>query len=116
MLLRDRLLLLLPNADGADQIVSLILESFRNVAPISDTEDSFAFEFKALEAVFETIISLLDHEYRLIEPDVLQSLGKLESEASGLSLQSYVDCCSATTSRCARIGRASIAQERCQCL
>jgi magnesium transporter len=84
VLLRDRFLLFLPEAEGADQISTLLLDAFASVSPVGGSESDFSFELQALEAVFETIVQLLQQEYVLLEPDVLASLKKLRASSSGL--------------------------------
>ncbi len=83
LLLRDRLLLLLPDVDGADVILRDLVQSYQNVS-LTDQHEDFAFEFKALEAILETVVDLVDQHYHHVEPLVNQSLLHLETEISGL--------------------------------
>jgi hypothetical protein len=66
--------MLLPESQDAEIIIKSLLSSFKNVCPASEVDEDFAFEFKALEAVLETVLHVLDDEYQVLEPKVQHTL------------------------------------------
>ena len=78
IILRDRFLLLLPEAK--EFVITMMQDQFRMATPVLDSDHDFPFEFRALEAVLETIIRLIDHDYRVLEPKVLHTLHELREK------------------------------------
>ena len=78
IILRDRFLLLLP--EGKEFVITMMQDQFRLATPVLDSDHDFPFEFRALEAVLETIIRLIDHDYRVLEPKVLHTLHELREK------------------------------------
>ena len=75
VILRDRMLLLLPDEEGAQGMLRTVKDTFAEMAV------DMAFEFRALEALMESIVRLLDAECNTLRRRVTRTLDRLSRRA-----------------------------------
>ena len=77
VILRDRMLLLLPDEEGAHNILQTVKESFAEMAT------DMPFEYRAIEGLFESVIRVLDNEFHSLSNRVARCLHRLHRYTAG---------------------------------
>ncbi len=96
IVLRDRCLLLLPY--GADDILSVVMDKLVDDSIAMNHDAQAAFEFRAIETILESVVRVLDQQFKTLQTKVLESLRRLRKVVSNACIfivfagPSFIQC------------------------
>mmetsp|Transcript_4829 Transcript_4829/g.7304 ORF Transcript_4829/g.7304 Transcript_4829/m.7304 type:complete len:458 (-) Transcript_4829:1067-2440(-) len=101
LILYDRCLIFVP--DGADSILSTLMERMRGSKDTTSQEIPVSFVMKSLECIFITVCNSLSQEVEASKPYVTNTVNEIIRKSSGVTIEKLRQCKSSVSKLASRL-------------